>query len=148
MKIVPAAAGVLLAAAALSGCSRAATTSPAPAAPTAAPAVRTVVIDIHFSRFSTPSLDVKPGQVVRFLVRNHDPIPHEFIVGDTTVQDYHERGTDAHHDSPGAVSVAAGSTAATTYTFLATTPTSQPMWFGCHLPGHWAYGMQGAITVA
>lgn len=107
--------------------------------------LRTVTIDIRFSKFSVGDLRMKPGETVRFVIRNHDPIPHEFIVGDMVVQDHHEKGTEAHHgDRPGEVSVAAGATAETRYTFLS----SGTLFFGCHLPGHWNYGMQGMITVA
>ena len=109
---------------------------------------RTVVLDIHYSSFSTSSLTVGAGEIVRFVVRNHDPIAHELIVGDETVQDNHERGTEAHHASrPGEISVAPGATATTTYTFLARDVSSSPVLFGCHLPGHWAYGMRGTVTV-
>jgi uncharacterized cupredoxin-like copper-binding protein len=110
-----------------------------------APAVRTVVLDIHYSRFSPSTVTARPGEVVRFVVRNHDPIPHELIVGDEAVQDHHENGTEPHHgDRPGEVSVAAGATAETTYTFIS----RGRLLFGCHLPGHWAYGMRGELLVA
>ena len=105
---------------------------------------RTVTIDVHHSRFSIDELDVRPGETIRFVVRNSDPIPHELIVGDQSVQDVHEAGTEAHHgDRAGEVSVAPGATATTTYRF------DRPgrLLFGCHLPGHWAYGMRGTITV-
>ena len=106
--------------------------------------VRTVVIDVRYSKFSVGDLRVRPGDTVRFVIRNHDPIPHELILGDMVVQDHHENGTEAHHgDRPGEVSVAAGATAETRYTFI----TAGTLFFGCHLPGHWAYGMQGMITV-
>jgi uncharacterized cupredoxin-like copper-binding protein len=88
---------------------------------------------------------VRPGETVRFVLRNTDPIPHELIVGDQSVQDVHEAGTEAHHgDRPGEVSVAPGRTAVTTYRF----ETAGRLLFGCHLPGHWAYGMRGTIQVA
>jgi len=60
------------------------------------------------------------------------------------VQDYHEQGTEAHHAGrPGETSVAPGATAETAYTFIS----RGTLLFGCHLPGHWAYGMRGTITV-
>ncbi|MFP5317829.1 MAG: plastocyanin/azurin family copper-binding protein [Acidimicrobiia bacterium] len=124
-----------LAGAGLSGCA---------AAGAEGPEVGTVVLDVHHSRFSPAHVEVSAGQTVRFVVRNADPIPHELIVGDMAVQDVHERGTEAHHaDRPGEVSVAPGATAETTYTFR----TPGRLYFGCHLPGHWAYGMQGVISV-
>ena len=104
----------------------------------------TVTVYVHHSRFSIEQLNVRPGETVRFVLRNSDPIPHELIVGDQSVQDVHEAGSEAHHgDRPGEVSVAPGATAVTTYRF------DRPgrLLFGCHLPGHWAYGMRGTIEV-
>lgn len=107
-------------------------------------AVRTLVLDIRFSKFSESSISVRPGETVRIVVRNHDPIPHELIVGDMAVQERHENGTEAYHgEVPGEVTIPQNGVAETTYTFPAR-PT-QPILFGCHLPGHWDYGMQGAI---
>ena len=131
MKLV---AGVLLAAGvALTGCAG------------GQPAERTVELTVHHSRFSLEELHVRPGETIRFVLRNTDPIPHELIVGDQSVQDVHERGTERHHgERPGEVSVAPGATAVTTYRFGAA---GGRLLFGCHLPGHWDYGMKGAITI-
>ncbi len=106
---------------------------------------RTVELTVHHSKFSLEELRVRPGETVRFVLRNTDPIPHELIVGDQWVQDVHEAGTESHHaDRPGEVSVAPGATAVTTYRFGSS---GGRLLFGCHLPGHWAYGMKGTITV-
>lgn len=108
-------------------------------------AVRTIEIDVHYSTFSTSAIAARPGETVRFKIRNRDPIAHELIVGDQAVQDYHEHGTEAHHASrPGEVSVASGTTAEMAYTFIS----RGTLLFGCHLPGHWAYGMRGTIQIA
>jgi uncharacterized cupredoxin-like copper-binding protein len=105
----------------------------------------TVHITIHFSSFAPGSLDVDPGETVRFVIRNTDPIDHEFIVGDEAVQLAHEEGTEAHHaPRPGEVSVPAGKTVVTTYTFP---ETPGELIFGCHLPGHYDFGMRGAVTI-
>ncbi|HEX2119589.1 MAG TPA: plastocyanin/azurin family copper-binding protein [Acidimicrobiales bacterium] len=107
--------------------------------------VRTVELTVHHSTFSVEELRVRPGETVRFVLRNTDPIPHELIIGDQRVQDVHETGTEAHHaERPGEVSVAPGKTAVTTYRFG---PAGADVLFGCHLPGHWAYGMRGTIRV-
>jgi uncharacterized cupredoxin-like copper-binding protein len=129
-------AGVLIAAVAL-------VALPACAGAAAAPGPETVVLTIHHSQFSTSTVRVRPNSTVRFVVRNTDPIEHELIVGDDTVQHQHEVGTDRLHQGPGALSVAPGTTGATTYTF----PASGTLLYGCHLPGHWAYGMRGTIVV-
>jgi uncharacterized cupredoxin-like copper-binding protein len=104
-----------------------------------------VVVTVHHSRFSTDALRVAPGTDVRFVIRNTDPIDHELIIGDAVVQLRHERGTEAHHGArPGEVSVEPGAEATTNYVFGA----PGRIMFGCHLPGHWSYGMHGVIDVS
>ena len=136
----------LVSVAAFAGCA-------APAGGSSSPGgERTVTLTAHWSKFSTTSFGheggsrivVPVGTTVRFVVRNDDPIAHELIVGDQAVQDRHEKGTEAHHgERPGEVSMPAGATVETTYRF------DRPgtVLFGCHLPGHWAYGMRGTVAV-
>ena len=105
----------------------------------------TVHITIHYSSFAPDSLEVDPGETVRFVIRNTDPIDHEFILGDEHVQLVHEEGTEAHHaPRPGEVSVPAGETVVTTYTFP---ETPGELIFGCHLPGHYDFGMHGSVAI-
>ena len=105
----------------------------------------TVRITIHYSTFEPADLAVEPGETVRFVIVNTDPIDHEFLLGDARVQRVHEEGTEAHHPPrPGEVSVPAGETVVTTYTF----PESPgALIFGCHLPGHYDFGMRGTVTI-
>ena len=115
------------------------------AAASATPHVRTVEVNIAFSRFEPTTLQVSPGETVRFVVHNGDPIDHEFLVGDDAVQLIHELGTEAHHPpKPGEISVPAGATRETIYRFPST---PGELIFACHLPGHYAYGMRGAILI-
>jgi uncharacterized cupredoxin-like copper-binding protein len=111
-------------------------------------ATQTVVVTMHHSRFQPEVVRVAPGATVRFLLRNTDPIDHEFILGDEEVQRRHEQGREREHhgEVPGEVSVAAGAAAATTYTFPRGGPAS--LQFACHLPGHYAYGMRGVALVS
>jgi uncharacterized cupredoxin-like copper-binding protein len=103
-------------------------------------------VTIRYSRFDPETIVVEPGQRVRFVIRNTDPIDHEFILGDAEVQRVHEDGTEAHHaPRPGEVSVPAGETVVTTYTFP---ETAGELIFGCHLPGHYDFGMRGTVTIA
>lgn len=114
-------------------------------AASAEPAVRTVRISIRHSAFGPDAVAVAPGQTVRFVLENTDPIDHEFIVGDASVQRAHEEGTESHHPPrPGEVSIPAGATVATTYTFG---PAAGTLIYGCHLPGHYAYGMRGLVSI-
>ena len=109
----------------------------------ATPDARTIEIGIHYSRFDLATVDVRQGETVRFVISNTDPIDHEFIVGDEAVQDAHELGTESYHPPrPGEVTVPAGETVETTYTF-----DGGNLIFGCHLPGHYDYGMRGLVVV-
>ena len=111
-------------------------------------AARTVEVTMHHSRFQPAVVRVAPGSTVRFLLRNTDPIDHEFILGDEAVQRRHEQGREREHHGqvPGEVSVAAGLEATTTYPFRAGGPAT--LEFACHLPGHYAYGMRGVALVS
>jgi uncharacterized cupredoxin-like copper-binding protein len=105
---------------------------------------RTIEIAMRYSRFEPAPIEVEPGETVRFVVRNDDPIDHEFILGDAGVQRAHERGTEAYHPPrPGEMSVPPLETAVTTYTF----PASGTLILGCHLPGHFAYGMRAEVRI-
>lgn len=128
----------LLAAAALTGCSAAA----------GAPGIRTVAVTIHHSHFSPARLSVAAGETVRFTMTNTDPIDHEFILGDQAVQDREEAGTDLVHDGsvPGMVSAPAGRTVSTLVSFPRH-PAERSLVYACHLPGHYAYGMRGVLTI-
>jgi uncharacterized cupredoxin-like copper-binding protein len=106
--------------------------------------IRSIEVTIRHSRYLPANLDVAPGTTVRFVLKNTDPIDHEFILGNEEVQARHETGTEPRHGAvPGEVSVPAGGEATTIYTF------SQPgrLLVGCHLPGHYAYGMRGSVRV-
>jgi uncharacterized cupredoxin-like copper-binding protein len=105
-------------------------------------ASQTVVLTARHSRFEPAVVPVRPDTTIRIVVRNVDPIDHELIVGDDEVHARHETGTEPHHGAvPGEVTVPVGATASTTFR----TPASGDVVFGCHLPGHWAYGMQGVL---
>jgi uncharacterized cupredoxin-like copper-binding protein len=121
----------------------AAATACAPAAAAEADDV-TVTVRIHYSAFEPSDFAFAPGQTVTFVVHNADPIDHEFLLGDEGVQLVHERGTEAYHPPrPGEMSVPAGETVSTTYTF----GDPGPLIIGCHLPGHYAYGMRADVRV-
>jgi uncharacterized cupredoxin-like copper-binding protein len=116
----------------------------APAGAHGAGEPRTIEISMHFSAFDPDEIRVEPGETVRFVLTNTDPIDHEFILGDARVQRIHEDGTEMEHGAkPGEITIHAGTTAETTYTF----PDAGEVLFGCHSPGHYAYGMRGVVVV-
>lgn len=110
----------------------------------AATGPRTVEVTIKHSRFVPSDFEFDLGKSVRFVITNKDPIDHEFIIGDESVQTKHELGTEAEHgEVPGEVTIHAMETAETTFEF------SKPggLLIGCHAPGHYDYGMRGKILV-
>ena len=110
----------------------------------ALPAGRTIAIDIRHSRFLPAALSVPAGVPITFVLRNGDPIDHEWIVGDEATHTRHRTGTElSHGERPTEQSIEALSSVQTTITFA--TPGTYR--FICHLPGHEAYGMVGVLTV-
>jgi uncharacterized cupredoxin-like copper-binding protein len=104
----------------------------------------TVEIPIRYSHYAVPVVTVPAGVAVTVVLRNDDPIDHEWIVGDAAVHERHRNGTEPVHDSrPTEVTIPAGTTRVTTITF--TKPGT--LQFICHLPGHEAYGMVGTLIV-
>lgn len=103
-----------------------------------------VVLDIDYTRFTPSRVRVGEGTRVRFVLRNHDPIRHELILGPPDVHARHATGTEAvHPPRPGEVTVEPNATASTTYQFDET----GALIFACHLPGHNEYGMSGVVEV-
>lgn len=110
----------------------------------AAPSPTVVEIDIHWSHFEPSLVHVPAGRPVTFVIRNEDPIDHEWIVGDAAVHERHRTGTEPSHGArPTEQSIPALSEVRTTITF------AEPVdWqYICHLPGHEAYGMVGTVIV-
>jgi uncharacterized cupredoxin-like copper-binding protein len=107
----------------------------------------TVEISAFHSRFEPDRVTVQPGSTVRFVIHNADPIDHEFIIGPPETHDIHERGEPHFHTGAvrGEVTVPAGATVETTWTFG---PSGSPdVAYGCHLAGHWDYGMHGKALI-
>jgi len=104
----------------------------------------TVEITMRYSRFEPASVVVPAGVPITFVLRNDDPIDHEWIVAEPDVHERHRTSTElVHGDVPTEIPVDAGTVRSTTVTF------DRPgtLAFICHLPGHEAYGMTGAVTI-
>jgi uncharacterized cupredoxin-like copper-binding protein len=104
----------------------------------------TVEIDIRYSHYQPASLAVPVGVPITFVLRNEDPIDHEWIVGTAAVHAFHRTSDELLHSGlPTEVSIPALSTVTTTITFR----TPDRLQYICHLPGHEAYGMTGWLTI-
>jgi uncharacterized cupredoxin-like copper-binding protein len=101
-------------------------------------------------RFIPGEITVQEGETIAFVVTNSGEAEHEFVIGDEEVQQEHEAEMaesggemEDEHGDEAEVEVAPGETATLVYTF------DEPgeLLYGCHVPGHYAAGMVGTITV-
>ncbi|HLH73503.1 MAG TPA: heavy metal translocating P-type ATPase, partial [Chloroflexota bacterium] len=121
----------------------------APGGATTAPADRTIAISANDQlRFLPDAVTVHVGETVAFQITSTGQLDHEFVIGDAAVQEEHEQemasGSMAGmNGSAFAFDVPAGRTATLVYTF------NKPglLYYGCHVPGHYAAGMRGTIRV-
>jgi len=111
----------------------------------ASPLPTRVEIVLRYSQFEPDRVRVLAGVPVTIVLRNDDPIDHEWIVGSDEVHTAHRAGSEPHHEGrPTEVSIDALSVRETTITF----DTPGTLSYICHLPGHEAYGMVGTLEVA
>jgi uncharacterized cupredoxin-like copper-binding protein len=103
-----------------------------------------VEITIRHSHYEPAAVRVPAGHPITFVIRNLDPIDHEWIVGDAAVHARHRTGTEPVHDArPTEVTIPALEERRTTVTF----PSPGGQQYICHLPGHEAYGMVGSVAI-
>jgi uncharacterized cupredoxin-like copper-binding protein len=108
-----------------------------------APSAQVVEVTLRHSHFEPARITVAAGVPVTFVLKNADPIDHEWIVGDEALHERHRAGTEPVHDTrPSEVTVPALGERRTMLTLPAGTLT-----FICHLPGHERYGMVGQLTI-
>ena len=108
-----------------------------------APSPQVVEIVLRHSHFEPATVTVAAGVPVSFVLKNVDPIDHEWILGDAALHERHRIGTEPVHDTrPSEVTVPAQSERRTALTFAA----PATLTFICHLPGHERYGMVGSLT--
>jgi Cu+-exporting ATPase len=112
------------------------------------PVTRTIQVSTTDTlRFAPENLTVRAGETISFEISNPGVVPHELFLGTAAEQQAHEAEMASGapmHAEPGQVDIPAGKTVRLVYTF------DQPGTFeyGCHVPGHYAAGMRGTITVS
>lgn len=116
----------------------------------AARASRTVNINMKDAlQFEPTSVMANSGETITFRITNTGQLVHEFVLGDKEFQDEHEKEmmgmAGGMGDEPNTRTVEPGQTEDLTWTFPAKPGT---VLYGCHVPGHYAGGMKGTITVA
>ena len=119
----------------------------------AEPANADRVVEIRMTdelRFEPAEVTVLVGEVVTFKVINAGQIPHDFTLGDEETQADHEAEMAAGgmpgmgHDEPNVLTLDPGQAGDLTWRFTA--PAS--ILYGCHLPGHYAAGMVGTLSIS
>ena len=87
-------------------------------------------------------VNIKDGDIVKFVVTNTGRLPHEFSIGNQQEQDAHRemmRNMPAmHHQDGNAVSLEPGETGELTWRFKG----NEEVVFACNIPGHYEAGMQ------
>jgi len=98
-------------------------------------------------RFTPDRLEVRQGETVRFVLRNHGKLMHEFVIGTRKELDEHAalmmKFPGMEHDEPYMAHVAPGKTGEVIWNF------NRPgeFDFACLIAGHYSAGMMGRIKV-
>ena len=114
--------------------------------------VRTVELTARDIEFSLGEIAVKPGETVRFVIRNEGELAHDFTIGNAETQNTHRMemqammSSDSGHHGHGmsnAVMIEPGETVELVWTFGEETDIQ----FGCNIPGHFEAGMAGKFDI-
>lgn len=98
-------------------------------------------------RFSPERIEVRQGEVIRFVIRNAGKMMHEMVIGTQKELDEHAALMLKHpgmeHDEPYMAHVAPGKRGQITWNF------NRPgeFQFACLIAGHYQAGMKGSILV-
>ncbi|AVO59710.1 cupredoxin domain-containing protein [Pseudomonas chlororaphis] len=126
---------------------------------------RTVDVEMGDIFFKPKSIDVKPGETLRFILRNEGSLLHEFNIDQAAAHAAHQAayaarqkekaslfqsGTRAPtsagkmtNDAPNSVLIEPGATKELIWTFN----TSTGLQFACNRPGHYQFGMVGQFDL-
>ena len=151
---------IVSAALVLAGCDIGGSPATPPIVPGTADAPREVNIVMKDYLFIPPVLDLAPGETVLFHIVNGGLVVHEAIIGDMATQDAWEAAEAPFADPPPGptpvVTVPAGvdafrivvdSGGERDIRWTVPSDIPSPLILGCHIPGHWAKGMQVPIRL-
>lgn len=98
-------------------------------------------------RFTPDRINVKPGETVRFLVKNSGKIPHEMMIGSTGELKEHaammRKMPGMKHAESNMITLNPGQKGGMVWQF----PQTGTVDFACLAPGHMEAGMVGKIKV-
>ncbi|OOO02483.1 MAG: hypothetical protein USCGTAYLOR_01308 [Chromatiales bacterium USCg_Taylor] len=105
------------------------------------------VIASDTMRYDPPEITVRPGETIRFEVKNDGKLRHEFTIGDATEQRTHaemmKRDPDMVHNDPNTITVEPGVAKTLVWQF----GEAGELEIGCHVPGHYEAGMVARVRV-
>lgn len=109
---------------------------------------RTIQVDMSDKMRYTPmEIRVKPGETVRFIVKNSGKLMHEMVLGTMTeLKDHFEvmkKFPDMEHDEPHMAHVKPGKSSEMVWQFTK----AGEFYYGCLMPGHFEAGMVGKVIV-
>lgn len=109
---------------------------------------RTIELSMEDTMRFTPSeFNVKPGETVRFFVKNNGKIPHEMVIGSMSELKEHaalmRKDPGMQHAESNMISLKPGQKGAIVWQF----PETGTIDFACLVPGHMEAGMVGTIKV-
>jgi uncharacterized cupredoxin-like copper-binding protein len=105
------------------------------------------VIASDTMRYDPPEITVRPGETIRFEVKNAGKLRHEFMIGDATEQRTHsemmKRDPGMVHNDPNTITLEAGEGKTLVWRF----GEAGELEIGCHVPGHYEAGMLARVRV-
>ena len=108
---------------------------------------QTIAISAEDIKFDPTVVFVRSGETVKFVITNYGKLSHEFMIGDRSEQEEHEREMQSTkgmgHTEPNVVSISPGETKTLVWQF----GNEGTLEFACHVPGHYAAGMVGTIHI-
>ena len=135
----------------------------------ASDAARSITVQMYDNYYEPESIDVKPGETVRFVVENKGSLVHEFNIGTPAMHESHQKemmmmvehgviqggklnrdmmemdmgnGMSMKHDDPNSLLLEAGESQEIVWKFSE----KGSIEFACNVPGHYQAGMYGEVN--
>jgi len=135
----------------------------------ASDAGRSITVQMYDNYYEPESIEVKPGETVRFVVENKGKLVHEFNIGTPAMHESHQKemmmmvehgviqggklnrdmmemdmgnGMSMKHDDPNSVLLEPGESKEVVWKFSE----KSSIEFACNVPGHYQAGMYGEVN--
>lgn len=114
-------------------------------------ATRTVEVELGDHYYRPQGLEVKAGEVVRFVFTNKGQVAHEFALGDAQSHAEHQKqmlamqqmGHRMSHEDASTVALEPGQRVERAWRFVR----AGQLEFACNIPGHYQAGMVGKLKI-